>query len=160
MKKLFPIALSILSICAARAADIQIGLPNPGSPIAVMTGGTNNVAGLTTQVYTTNLFVIDASLADDIGLEFSLRSIGATTNGSANFRIGKSIGGGIYDTNTTWIVAVPLNGPSNVVLLTNLNVNGLASLNISSLDNTNANALTNVSVRVRQKAKGIVVRTR
>ncbi|HWN96170.1 MAG TPA: hypothetical protein VNT99_14135 [Methylomirabilota bacterium] len=138
-------SLMLFAVLAFHTAAADLGFFN------LVNASTNNIAGMATNVYGSSFNAIDVSEVDYLGVQVLVRPTGATTNGAVTLKWGGSIDSTSYDTDWHSMV-IPVDGPTNKVFTTVLDVRGLAVLRLVAGLNTNSTAMTNIQVRYRRKA--------
>jgi hypothetical protein len=115
-------------------------------PSTLLSGGTNKVAGNTTNVVTGS-YRIDVPRAENVVLFTSFKLMtGTGADGTTNitFKITEAADPTMIATNAFWTWSVAANGTTAVSAVTNLNVKGVPYLYIQSIGNGNAQILTNL----------------
>lgn len=113
--------------------------------VTLISGGTNNVAGVTTNTY--NL-LIDSTKQENVAvaISFSL-SAGGTSN--IIFGLQRAHDGTIVDTANTANITIAANGTNPVYVVTNIATAGAPFIRLATVANTNSapSSVTNLTVK-------------
>lgn len=130
-----------LAICPQRAVAQLYGA------VELVNGGTNNIAGATTNAYGT-AYLIDCSKINNLSLSISEQALQNTNLTTNVFVFKQSLDGTTNTTETvgTWKIQLPLTGNTQAVITTNIAVNGVGYLYLDSGQNFSLTAVTNLIV--------------
>lgn len=109
---------------------------------SLVTGGTNNIAAMATNVYG-NTFTV--AKQNDCGFSFKGKTT-IDTNVTLTAVFAKSIDSTDYETAPSVLLSIPFAGTTNV-FLTNIAVNGVCSLKFVELRNTTYGVVTGLVVK-------------
>lgn len=121
----------------------------------LLNGGTNNVAGASTNSYSSATYVVPGiAKYSDVAIQISGKGLDATNAAAWSVVFDKSVDGVTWGNNSPLTIAVTPAGTAVRTVVTNITLGPIGYLRLNSILNlSSADAITNITVKVAVKPK-------